>query len=223
MTHAVRVWDLPTRLFHWLLAACIVGSVVTGHIGGGLMEWHARIGYAVLSLLLFRLVWGFAGGHWSRFATFVYGPGSVAAYLRGQPHPDHLVGHTPLGALSVFAMLMLLLAQVASGLVSSDEISFYAPLNRFVSDAQAALATRYHKRVGQWIIVALVLLHIGAIVYYRTRRHQDLVGPMLRGDKQLTQPARPSRDDAASRIAAAALFALCAGFVAWLVGLGAAG
>ena len=91
------------------------------------MDWHARLGYAVLALLLFRLVWGFVGGRWSRFASFLYAPRSVLAYLRGQPHPDHLVGHNPLGAGSVFAMLAVLLAQVATGLVSDDEIAFTGP------------------------------------------------------------------------------------------------
>ena len=98
MAHRIRVWDLPTRLFHWLLALCVVGLVVTGKVGGAAMDWHARLGYAVLALLLFRLAWGFIGGHWSRFATFLYAPRSVGAYLAGRGHPDHLVGHNPLGA-----------------------------------------------------------------------------------------------------------------------------
>lgn len=113
-----RVWDLPTRLFHWALAAAVIGLIATGL--GGVMEWHFRLGYAVLALLLFRLVWGFVGGRWSRFTAFVYAPGSVLAYLRGRAHPDHLIGHTPLGALSVFAVLAILALQVATGLVADD-------------------------------------------------------------------------------------------------------
>ena len=80
--HTIRVWDLPTRLFHWALAACVVGLVVTANVGGNWMTWHGRLGYTVLSLLLFRIVWGFIGGHWSRFGSFAYGPSSVLAYLR---------------------------------------------------------------------------------------------------------------------------------------------
>ena len=95
MAKKIRVWDLPTRLFHWALVACIVGLTVTGYTGGGAMEWHARIGYAVLTLLLFRLVWGLVGGHWSRFSNFIYSPRSVMDYLRGRAHPDHLIGHNP--------------------------------------------------------------------------------------------------------------------------------
>ena len=88
MATTTRVWDLPTRLFHWSLTACVAGLAVTGYIGGGTMSWHARIGYAVLTLLLFRLLWGVVGGHWSRFSSFVYSPRSMVAYLRGQAHPE---------------------------------------------------------------------------------------------------------------------------------------
>ena len=93
--HTIRVWDLPTRLFHWLLAACVIGLVVTGSVGGNWMNGHLRLGYAVLTLLLFRLVWGFIGGHWSRFGSFIYAPSSVIAYLRGRARPEHSVTAKP--------------------------------------------------------------------------------------------------------------------------------
>lgn len=155
MANKIRVWDLPTRVFHWALVACVLGLVVTGKVGGAWIDWHARLGYAVLALLLFRLVWGLVGGRWSRFASFIYAPSSVINYLKGRAHPDHLIGHNPLGAGSVFAMLLVLLAQVGSGLVSDDEISFTGPLNRFVSSANGLLATWYHKQVGQWLMIGL--------------------------------------------------------------------
>jgi cytochrome b len=219
MPTLVRVWDLPTRVFHWGLMACVLGSITTGYIGGGLIEWHARLGYAILALLLFRILWGFFGGYWSRFLSFAYSPRSVFAYLRGQSHPDHLVGHNPLGAGSVFAMLAFLLAQVATGLVADDEISFTGPLNRFVESAKALAATWYHKQIGQRVLITLVLLHVIAVVFYLVRKRDNLIRPMLRGDKVVGHATRSSRDDAASRIAALLLFALCAGFVAWLVSL----
>jgi cytochrome b len=220
MANTVRVWDLPTRLFHWALVACVVGSVATGYIGGGVIDWHARLGYAALALLLFRLAWGLVGGRWSRFASFVRGPGSVAAYLRGQPHPDHLVGHNPLGALSVLAMLLVLLAQVATGLVSDDEISFTGPLNRFVAGATGLKATWYHKEVGQWLIIALVLLHVAAVLFYLWKKRDNLIRPMISGDKQLAHATASSRDDMLTRLAALVLLGLCAGAVTWLVRLG---
>jgi cytochrome b len=220
MAYRVRVWDLPTRLFHWLLVVCVVALVVTGYTGGGAMEWHARIGYTVLTLLLFRLVWGFFGGHWSRFRSFLPSPSKVGAYLRGSAHPDHLVGHNPLGAGSVFAMLLALLAQVLTGMVSDDDAGFTGPLNRFVSSARGLQATWYHKAVGQWLIVALVLLHIAAVVYYLKKKRQNLVRTMVVGDKELPAPATSSRDDLVSRAAALVLTIACAGVVVWLVRLG---
>ena len=221
MPHRIRVWDLPTRLFHWSLVACIAGLVLTGYVGGARMEWHARLGYAVLTLLLFRLVWGFVGGHWARFGSFVRGPSHIAAYLRGESHPDSLVGHNPLGALSVLAMMTFLLAQVATGLVGDDEIAFTGPLNRFVTSAQGLAATWYHKRVGQWVIAALVVLHVGAVLFYLWRKGENLVRPMVHGDKTLaTGPAVASRDDARSRATALLVLLACAALVAAVVQLG---
>ena len=216
MASKVRVWDLPTRLFHWALVICVVGLAVTAYSETGL-DWHARLGYSVLALLLFRVVWGFVGGRWSRFASFLYSPSSVVAYLRGRSHPEHLVGHNPLGAGSVLAMLAFLLAQVGTGLVSDDESSFQGPLNRFVSGSKALAATWYHKQVGQWVLLGLVLLHVVAVLYYVLKKRQALVGAMVGGDKHVAAPVQPSRDDLASRTVALGVFALCAGLVWWLV------
>lgn len=210
----VRVWDLPTRIFHWALALAVVGQLVTGL--SGLMEWHFRIGYLVLSLLLFRLIWGFIGGHWSRFASFVHSPRALLDYLRGQARPDQLVGHTPLGALSVFALLAFLIAQVATGLMADDEISASGPLTRFVSSATVSLASAWHAAVGKWIILALVVLHVLAIAFYVAVRRQRLVKPMFSGDKLLTHQAATSRDSIGSRLLALVIFGACAGFAYWI-------
>lgn len=220
MSHRVRVWDLPTRLFHWLLVFFVAGLVLTGYTGGNAMQWHARFGYAVLTLLLFRIVWGFIGGHWSRFASFLHGPSNVLAYIGGRAHPDHLVGHNPLGAGSVFAMLLVLLAQVATGLIGDDEIAFTGPLNRFVSSAAGLRATWYHKQVGQWLLIGLVVLHVAAVVWYLHRKRQNLVRPMLVGDKELAAPAQSSRDDLRSRMVALVVLLACGALVAWLVSIG---
>jgi cytochrome b len=220
MPNKVRVWDLPTRVFHWSLVICVVGLAISGYRGGSAMEWHARMGYAVLTLLLFRIVWGFVGGRWSRFASFLYSPGSVVNYLRGTPHPDHLVGHNPLGAGSVFAMLVFLLAQIATGLVGDDEVSFTGPLNRFVESSKGLAATWYHKQIGQWILLALLVLHVAAVLYYLWKKNDNLIQPMVQGDKAVAHPAAPSRDDAASRLVALAVLGACTGAVTWLVKLG---
>jgi cytochrome b len=216
-TRRVRVWDLPTRLFHWSLAACLGGLVITGYTGGAMMYWHARLGYTALALLLFRLVWGFVGGRWSRFRSFMYSPRRVVAYLRGDDKQQP--GHNPMGALSIFAMLALLLVQVGTGLVSDDEISFTGPLSQFVAASQSLAATWYHKQIGQWSIAALVLLHVAAIGWYLVRKNINLIKPMLDGDKAVAGLVLPSRDDARSRTLAAVVFAVCAVCVAWMVRL----
>ena len=222
MTHTVRIWDLPTRIFHWLLACSVLGLVVTANVGGNAMVWHFRLGYTVLTLLLFRVVWGFIGGRWSRFSSFLYSPGSVLRYLRGQAHAEHKIGHNPLGALSVFTLLLVLVVQVVSGLLSDDEIAFAGPLSRFVSNQIVSLASGYHTEIGQFLVLALVVLHLSAIAFYVAVRKETLVAPMVTGDKALAASTRPSRDDAASRMAALVVFALSALLAWWVSSLAAA-
>lgn len=217
-----RVWDLPTRVFHWTLALSLVGSVVSAKIGGNAMTWHFRFGYLVFGLLVFRLVWGLVGGRWSRFASFAYGPRTLLRYLRGEaPAAAHLdVGHSPLGALSVFALLLALTVQVATGLVADDEIAHLGPLNRFVSSDDGLLATGWHKAFGQWIVLSLAALHVAAIAWYFFARRRDLVTPMLSGDKALPPGVPASRDSAATRLLALGLAAAAGAGVAWVVSLG---
>jgi cytochrome b len=218
----VRVWDLPTRIFHWALVACVVCSVISANVGGDAMVWHFRLGYAVFALLAFRILWGLVGGRWSRFASFLYGPAAIRRYLRGESHAHehHDVGHNPLGAFSVFALLALLAAQVGTGLFADDEISNTGPLIKFVSGATSLALTRWHKLFGQWLIIALVVLHIGAIVFYLVRKKHNLVRPMISGDKPLGAQVPASADSARTRALALLLAALCAGLVGWVVALG---
>jgi cytochrome b len=212
------IWDLPTRVFHWVLAAAVLGLLATGF--GGVMEWHFRFGYVVLSLLLFRLVWGFVGGRWSRFSAFIYAPRLLVAQLRGQGHPDQLIGHSPLGALSVFALLGFLLLQVSTGLVADDEVSASGPLTRFVPGAVVSAASSWHTTAGKWILVALVTLHVLAVLFYVLVQRRRLVRPMITGDKLVANGGVPgSRDDIASRLLAFAVFAACAGFATWIASL----
>lgn len=220
----VRVWDLPTRLFHWLLAACVVASVVSAKVGGAAMEWHLRLGYTILALLVFRLLWGLVGGHWSRFTRFVYSPRALLRYLTGRARDDdHFeVGHSPTGALAVFGLMAILLVQVATGLVADDEIANTGPLIRFVSGSTSSLATGWHKGWGQWTVVGLVALHVAAIVFYLVKKRQNLVGPMVSGDKLLPEGVPASGDGAGTRTFAAVLLAASGLAVAWLVKLGTA-
>jgi cytochrome b len=213
----VKVWDLPTRVFHWLLALLAVAMVVTGKLRGDALEWHARIGYAVASLLLFRIAWGFVGGHWSRFASFLPSPRLAWAHLRGARPPAG--GHNPLGAWSVYAMLLFFVLQVASGLFVQTKEDFAGPLAALVSNATSHLLTGYHKNIGQRVLIALVILHLVAIAWYALRG-ENLVRPMLTGGKEVDAHIPASRDDAVTRWVALGVFALCAGAVAALVKLG---
>ena len=215
---SVRVWDLPTRSFHWLLAAAVTGSVVSAKIGGGAMVWHFRFGYVVLTLVCFRLLWGVLGGRWSRFASFIYAPATVLRYLRGRAAPaEHLdVGHSPAGAASVFALLGILAVQLGTGLVADDEIANQGPLYKFVSSETALTATSWHKSWGQWLLLGLVALHIAAILFYLLKKHTDLITPMLRGDKLLPRGTPASADGAVQRARALVLVALCAALAWWV-------
>lgn len=221
MSSTIRVWDLPTRLFHWALAASVTGLIATGYLG--IMQWHFRLGYTVLALLLFRLIWGVIGGHWSRFSSFVYSPGSLLRHLRGQGHPHHSVGHSPAGALSVFGLLFILALQVLTGLTSDDAIFFTGPLAPLVPGSVVDWATRYHKDWGQYLVIALLVLHVLAIVFYRVRKRQKLTAAMISGDKVVdatTVVPPASRDDRYTRLAALVVMALCSATAWWVQSLG---
>lgn len=221
MSNKIRIWDLPTRCFHWSLAVCVIGLVTTGSLGGEAMVWHFRLGYAVLSLLLFRIVWGMVGGYWSRFGSFLYSPRRILLYLRGQGQPQDSVGHNPLGALSVFGLLAFLGGQVGSGLLSDDEIAFAGPLTKFVTADTVSLATWYHKEVGKTVILVLVALHVAAILFYLFKKRENLVHPMIHGDKAVAADVPASKDNAVTRVGALVVLALASGLVSWLVQLGA--
>jgi cytochrome b len=194
-----------------------VSLFVTAKIGGAAMKWHFLLGYAVLTLLIFRLVWGVVGGHWSRFSSFHFAPDKLSRYLRG--HADHslLVGHNPLGSLSVLAMLFFLLFQVGTGLFSDDEIAASGPFVALVSNELVSLASSYHKAIGQFILITLVVVHILAILVYWFHKRQNLVRPMWSGDKELRHPIISSRDDAHTRWRAFIVIIACASLVGALL------
>lgn len=192
---SILVWDLPIRLFHWTLAALVAAAAITANIGGNAMDSHGAIGLAIVGLLAFRLVWGVIGTTHARFASFVRGPATIRAYLRGAwPGPGRTcLGHNPLGALSVLALLGTLCLQVGTGLFSNDDIAFTGPLHQLVSKETSDRLTGLHHR-GVWLVGVLVGLHLGAIAFYRRFRQEDLIKPMLTGHKQTDDgQAQPSR------------------------------
>jgi cytochrome b len=211
----VRVWDLPVRLFHWILAGLIIAAVVTENIGGNAMIWHFRIGYAVLTLLGFRLLWGVVGPRYARFSSFLYSPSALIAYLRN-PSAFRLPGHSPLGALSVFALLLVLLGQAASGLFTTDDIAFDGPMVKFASEEWVSRLTWYHTEVSAYLVYFFVGLHMAAIAFYALRG-RNLVAPMITGDAASSE-AVPSTDDSwGKRLLALVLLAACAAAVYYLV------
>lgn len=220
--HRTRVWDLPTRLFHAALLLAVTGLVATGLLGGSAMVWHFRFGQAVLALLVFRLLWGVWGGHWSRFSAMRLSPAVLWIYLRGQGGLALRTGHSPMGSLSVLAFLLVLSAQVATGLVSDDAIATTGPLSHLVSNALVATATAFHTQWGKLMILGLVVLHLSAMVWY-SLKGQHLVGAMVHGDKVLPEPMTASRDDTRSRLMAVAFMGLGWAASAWVFSLAPAG
>lgn len=213
----MRVWDLPTRLFHWALVACVAGLVITGQVGGDAMQWHFRLGYCVLTLVLFRIVWGFVGGYWSRFIVFVPSPRHLIEYLKSGDKAIVSIGHNPLGALSVLGLILAALLQVGAGLMSDDEVFASGPLVGKVPSDWVPWASFFHTEVGRWVLIGLVILHVAAIVWYRFKKAEDLIGPMLLGDKELVGKHIESRDDLRSRVGALIVLALCGTAVAAMV------
>ncbi|MCK7543119.1 cytochrome b/b6 domain-containing protein [Marinobacter bryozoorum] len=175
----IRLWDLPLRLFHWLLVTAVIGSVATIKAGGDWMVWHERFGLAVVGLLSFRIVWGFIGSRYARFSMFVRGPGAVVRYLRGQWQG---LGHNPLGAWSVLALLGLFGFQAVSGLFANDEIAFNGPLVPLVSSGWSDTLSSWHRQT-EWYLYGLVALHVAAVLYYKVVRKDNLLKPMITGRK----------------------------------------
>lgn len=211
---SLRIWDLPTRLFHWLLAISITGALVTINLGGGWMDWHVRFGIASFVLILFRLVWGLIGPRYARFSQFIASPSKTIAYLRVSNAPRH-AGHNPLGAWSVFAMLLLFLFQSATGLFANDDVMTQGPLVQFVSNDTVDLLTRLHG-LTEYVLYALIGLHLGAIAFY-SLRGEALVQPMVTGDvptHTLPSGTQSARDDWRVRLGALVL-ATALGILAW--------
>jgi cytochrome b len=211
---SIRVWDLPTRVFHWALAVCVTGLFATGLTGGNWIIWHERFGYCTLTLLLFRVVWGAIGSETSRFSDFLRGPRALIAYLKTGVNPTQ--GHSPLGGLAVVALLTLLLVQAGTGLFVDDDIANKGPLADKVSAAWVALATKIH-RLNKWVLGAMVGLHLCAIIFYTVKKKQSLVRPMIVGTRDVENSTVGPRVD--SGIAPWIVLAACGAFVYWLVSI----
>lgn len=217
-TRKIRVWDLPLRLFHWSLMLLVIGAIVSAEIADdvtGAMDWHPRFGYAILALLLFRLIWGIVGSTHARFSNFVRGPSAIMSYLRQlKTHPAPSIGHNPLGALSVIALLLALLLQAVSGLfLSVEDFGVEGPLFKHVSNAVADLFWKIHE-INPGILITLVGLHVAAILFYRFVKREDLVTPMLSGTKHVSE-ALPQHDAKGGSVLLGAAVLALASLAVW--------
>ncbi|MDK1023800.1 MAG: cytochrome b/b6 domain-containing protein [Gammaproteobacteria bacterium] len=199
----VPVWDLPTRLFHWLLVGFLCFSFITAKVEALQdTELHMMSGYGILSLILFRLGWGFWGGTYARFSQFLKGPRACAAYLRHLFAPDFpsdvsqdredesshsfYLGHNPVGGWMIVIMLSIILIQIATGLFANDDILYEGPLAYKVSEDTSSLLTVLHKQ-NYYFLLCLIFFHLAAIAFYRIFKRQSLVKPMLTGYKWVTK------------------------------------
>jgi len=209
MKFSLKVWDLPTRVFHWALVLAVVGAAYSVWVSEE-MVWHARFGYAVLALCVFRLVWGVVGGHWSRFASFVPSWQASRKYLSSSDEDKATLGHNPLGAWSVYALLIFLLLQVASGLGSDDDIGFNGPLAPLLSSDWVSWLTAYHADVGRWVLIALISLHVLAVFFYTLVKRQGLIQTMWHGFREWPHAAAESKDTWPTRALALVVLACVA-------------
>jgi cytochrome b len=217
---AVAVWDWPVRIVHWSLVVLITVSWITSEVGGNAMTYHMWSGYTILTLLIFRIAWGWVGSRHARFGSFVRGPREViryAASLAGARSSSFL-GHNPLGGWSVVLMLLSMTLQAATGLFANDEIFTEGPLASRVSADTSGFLTTIH-RYNFYVLLALIALHVLAIVFYLLVKRENLVGAMFTGRKHVAHPAAQD-EPMASLLRAAVVLLISAGVVAVIVNSG---
>jgi cytochrome b len=213
----IRVWDLPTRMFHWSIVVLFVVSWASAEIGGTAMQYHLWSGYGILALVIFRVLWGGVGSEATRFAHFVRGPKTVMAHARAffkLGYRSTTIGHNALGGWSVLLILFALALQTVTGLFANDDIATEGPLYHLVSKAASDLISQIHSGAFN-VLLALVAIHIAAIVFYRVVHHENLLTPMLTGDK-LTRQGSPALRQASGWLALV-LAVFAAGIVFWIV------
>lgn len=182
----VRVWDLPVRAFHWVLVLLFAFMFLSGTLKGNWMEWHMYAGYMILALVLFRVLWGFAGSTYARFSSFLAGPGACIAFVKTllSKAPAHVPGHNPLGGWMVLVLLVALLAQAGMGLFANDDISIEGPLYKFVSKDLSDRLTSLHY-YNAYLLLTLAGVHVAAVLFHVFVKKENLVAAMFTGVKKL--------------------------------------
>ncbi|MFO7581770.1 cytochrome b/b6 domain-containing protein [Guyparkeria sp.] len=213
----VRVWDLPIRVFHWALVGLIVVLYLTAAVFDGYLDWHMYLGVTVGGLVVFRVLWGIWGSETARFAQFVPGPRRLWNYLRRGDRDGWRLGHNPLGALSVVVLLVLLAAQVGTGLFSHDDLFNEGPFNSLVSGDIADWLTARHKQLF-YVLLGFIALHVLAVLFHVLIKRHDLLRAMITGWMRI--PASVRVLNARLRFAGPVAFLLAAGIaggLAWWV------
>src|SRR5487761_1638043 len=184
----IMVWDAPTRLFHWLAAVLVAAAYVTWRLNW--MEWHAYVGYALLALVVFRLLWGFFGSETARFANFVASPRAAIHHLAGlfRREPDRQVGHNPAGGYMVLLLLALLLGETLTGIYSYNDVADVGPFTEMAPASVANFITDLHDTLWQALLAAVVL-HVLAVAFYWAVKGQNLISAMITGRKMLNDGA----------------------------------
>jgi cytochrome b len=223
----IYVWDLPVRFFHWTLVVLMVVSYFTGKAGGDWMKFHFWSGYAILTLLIFRIAWGLVGSTTARFSNFIKGPAAGFAHLRELFLPDgpREAGHNPVGGAMVIVLIFAVLAQAAAGLFAADTLTGMTsgPLASLVPDSTSEKITDFHKF---WVnvLIALAAVHVLAALVYLVWKRQNLIGAMLTGRKPERHVFAPGTTPPvlafASNGLAISLLIVAAGLVYFIVRLG---
>lgn len=217
----VRIWDAPVRFSHWLMVLLIAISWRTAQ--SGQLEYHRYSGYALLGLVVFRIYWGFVGSSTARFAGFVKGPRAILAYVRQLParienHRLAVPGHNPLGALSVIALLLLLLAQILLGLFAVDVDGIESgPLSWYVSFETGRACAGLHAQIFD-ILLGFIALHVAAVLFYLLYKRENLIASMLHGRR--TYPAEVAPRVTFVSVARLIVGVVLAALVVWAVASG---
>lgn len=213
------VWDLPLRVFHWLFALSIAASWATAEAGFEYMQYHFYLGYWMIGLVVFRVIWGFIGPRHARFSNFLHGPSMLLKYFRSLTGGEPLVtpGHNPAGGLMVIVMMAMVAFQAGTGLFASDDIAWSGPYNPAVSGSLAGKLTSLHHANFNWILGAIAL-HLLAIAFYWRVKKQNLVVPMFTGHKPAAWVAEHEAIPSSQLLKALIVILVSSGLVYWLIG-----
>lgn len=214
----LRIWDLPVRIFHWLLVILFITAYVTHALGTDYFIYHLWSGYAMLVLVSFRILWGFIGTHHARFSTFVRNPIATTKYARSvfKKTDRHYAGHNPLGAIMVIVLLSALLLQAITGLFTNDEIFNLGPLYAYVTDELSLRLTSLHRQLFYWILGA-ILLHIAAVLFHQFLKRDNIISAMFTGKKAAKGLENEKSIDSSKLWLAIILLVVLSLILAWVV------